>query len=152
MSTLIEDGSRAAGSLISIFSFSLLSFFPQPSGDDVLSRNGLYSLLAKMSFPKGLSLLSCQSRQEIVHLISDNGECMMCLGGFAQNDVWIFVFISLVDKLQVLWYRCCRWTSLTFLWHDKVQISVYRCQGHVRDFVCWGANVRFHKRVSGDIL
>lgn len=48
MSTLIE-GSGTVEDLISIFS-PLLLF--QPSGDAVLSRNTLYSLLAKMSFPK----------------------------------------------------------------------------------------------------
>lgn len=51
MSTLTDDGSGEAESLISIFSF--LSSPPlQPSGDALLSRKSLYSLLAKMPFSK----------------------------------------------------------------------------------------------------
>lgn len=49
MSTLIQDGSRAAARLISIFSPLL---HRNVRGDALLSRKGLYSLLAKMSFPK----------------------------------------------------------------------------------------------------
>lgn len=112
------------GAELGVWSQSLLLsplLFFQPSGDALLSRNGLYSLLAKMSFPK--AYLSYPVRAG--RIISDNREFVM---SFVQNDVWIFVFISLVDKLQVSWYRSCHWT---FLCHDQVQVSVYRCQDGV---------------------
>ena len=82
---------RSWKSDLNLLFFSAFLLF-QPSGD-VLSRNGLYSLLAKMSFPKGLSGLSCQCRQEIVRLISEIVWCVF--GGFAQSDgVNICVYLT----------------------------------------------------------
>lgn len=43
-----------------------------------------------------------------------------------------YLFISPVDKPQVLWYRWWHWVSLTFLWHNQVQV----CQDGASHQIC----------------
>lgn len=83
MSTLIEDGSRAAD--LNLL-FSLLSSFSNRQEMLCCHVTVFTVCWQKCNFERPISL-SCHSRQEIVRLISDNKDYVMCLGGFVQNDV-----------------------------------------------------------------
>lgn len=125
---LWKDGSTTVVSLMWVLFLSSFSIFRRYS---VVTKRSLQSA-GKNVISKGLSLLSHQSRMEIIQLISPNKEGVWRVLG--QNDVWIFLFISQVDKLLVVWYR---WCQRMFLCHDQVQVRVSSCQSGVSPCIPW---------------
>lgn len=118
-STLIEDESGAADGLISI----------SPNREEMLCCHvTVFTVCWQKCHSERSISVSCQSRQEISGLISDNRECVMCSGGFPQDDLCL--------SCGQIHSRCCDKSGvngLEYHCHDRVQVSVQSCQDASRE-------------------